>query len=96
MIKSINSLNVDAQWMLKAVSQHDRTSITDEFSWVRKANCYFDELTREIDAEVEVICVFLLIKMQTILIESKTMTLKQLDKAQRHVTFWSIILTLLI
>lgn len=50
-------------------------------------NCYFDELTREIDAEVEVICVFLLIEMQTILIESKTMMLEQLGKAQRHVTF---------
>ncbi len=82
--------------MLRAVSQHDRTSIIDESSWVRKANCYFDELTREIDAEVEVICVFLLIEMQTILIESKTMMLKQLGKAQHHVTFWSIILTLLI
>ncbi len=82
--------------MLRAVSQHDRTSITDESSWVRKANCYFDELTRKIDAEVEVICVFLLIETQTILIESKTMTFEQLNKAQRHVTFWSIILTLLI
>ena len=82
--------------MLRAVPQHGRTSITGEPSWVRKANCYFDGLAREVDAEVEVVCVFLLIEAQTILVESKAMAPEQLGKAQRHVTFWSITLALLI
>jgi len=53
--------------MLRVVSQQSRTNIIGESSWAIKVSCYFDELAREIDAKVKVICVLLLIKAQTIL-----------------------------